>query len=259
MLLSRQYQLLERPRRASATLPVPSWQHRTAAPTGPPRAPPLRSLSPTSSFDADTNPPPYDTSTSTSAPAAATRPHPPPPAGPSDRCFALETMSEDGQSWVLGELGSKLVGLRHTTPRAACRTTRLLGYHGNLGEGDKALRCDELDLDLGWEATCRGAEGSTFTGQAKVTLASRDKDVVGVAVRVDPACLQQLPEGGRGALQDVVYAVESLDTAIMEQLNDFLWSMEEHNERRRPAEEEEEEGWSGGGGGQEEEEASRAA
>jgi hypothetical protein len=54
--------------------------------------------------------------------------------------FALETMSEDGQGWVWDELGQKLVGLRHRTPRATCQTTSLLSYRGNLSSGRKALR-----------------------------------------------------------------------------------------------------------------------
>ncbi|GIL47026.1 hypothetical protein Vafri_3768 [Volvox africanus] len=90
-----------------------------------------------------------------------------PTGGSGDHCFALETMSEDGQGWVMNELGQKLVGLRHRTPRAACHTTQLLSYRGDLSEGDKAMRCDRLDLDLGWEATAPAAEGKTFTGLAK--------------------------------------------------------------------------------------------
>ncbi|GIL47024.1 hypothetical protein Vafri_3768 [Volvox africanus] len=164
-----------------------------------------------------------------------------PTGGSGDHCFALETMSEDGQGWVMNELGQKLVGLRHRTPRAACHTTQLLSYRGDLSEGDKAMRCDRLDLDLGWEATAPAAEGKTFTGLAKVTMCSKDNhDVVDVAVTVDPACLAALPVEREKLVADVVYAVESLDTAIMEQLNDFLWSMEEHNARSTQRQEDDE-------------------
>ncbi|GIL98402.1 hypothetical protein Vretimale_3774 [Volvox reticuliferus] len=150
--------------------------------------------------------------------------HSHPATGSGDRCFALETMSEDGQGWVMDELGQKLVGLRHRTPRATCRTTQLLSYRGDLSEGDKAMRCDRLDLDLGWEATAPAAEGKTFTGLAKVTMCSKENhDVVDVSVTVDPACLAALPVEREKLVADVVYAVESLDTAIMEKLNDFLW------------------------------------
>ena len=54
--------------------------------------------------------------------------------------FALETMSEDGQGWVWDELSEKLVGLKHRTPRATCKTTSLISYRGNLSCGRKALR-----------------------------------------------------------------------------------------------------------------------
>ncbi|EFJ45479.1 hypothetical protein VOLCADRAFT_94184 [Volvox carteri f. nagariensis] len=164
--------------------------------------------------------------------------------GSEEHCFALETMSEDGQGWVLDELGQKLVGLKHRTPRVACRTTQLLSYRGDMSEGDKSMRCNRLDLDLGWEATTPAAEGKIFTGQAKVTMCNKDNhDVVDVAVSVDPACVAALPVGERERerekmVADVVYAVESLDTAIMEQLNDFLWSMEQHNARSPQAQEE---------------------
>ncbi|KAG2498888.1 hypothetical protein HYH03_003079 [Edaphochlamys debaryana] len=152
------------------------------------------------------------------------------PASTRDHCFALETMEVDGQSWVLDELGQKVVGLTHKTPRAACRTTQLLGYSGDLEEGMTGKRCDRLDLQVGWEATARAAEGTKFTGQAQVTLSSKDnRDVVDVCVQVDPACLEALPGERDRLVRDVVYAVESLDTAIMEQLNDFLWSMERRN------------------------------
>ena len=49
-------------------------------------------------------------------------------------------MSEDGQGWVWDELGQKLVGLKHSTPRATCKTTSLLSYRGDLSSGEKALR-----------------------------------------------------------------------------------------------------------------------
>ncbi|KAG2453488.1 hypothetical protein HYH02_001709 [Chlamydomonas schloesseri] len=145
--------------------------------------------------------------------------------------FALETMSEDGQGWVWDELGQKLVGLKHRTPRASCKTTSLLSYRGDLSSGEKALRVERLNLDLSWEATARGAEGRTFTGLAKVKFGGSEdgQDVVDVEVAVDPQCLNTLPGEREKLVKDVVYAVESLDTAIMEQLNDFLWSMEQHN------------------------------
>ncbi|GLC37818.1 hypothetical protein PLESTM_000651300 [Pleodorina starrii] len=173
------------------------------------------------------------------------------PTGSGDHCFALETMSEDGQAWVLDELGQKLVGLRHRTPRATCRTTQLLSYRGDMSEGDKSLRCERLDLDLGWEATSPAAEGKTFTGLAKVTMCSKDHhDVVDVAVEVDPVCLEGVDDqGGEGKrdklVRDVVYAVESLDTAIMEKLNDFLWSMEQHNPQAAAHEQESDAGAEG--------------
>ncbi|KAG2439329.1 hypothetical protein HXX76_004688 [Chlamydomonas incerta] len=140
-------------------------------------------------------------------------------------------MSEDGQGWVWDELGQKLVGLKHRTPRAACKTTSLISYRGDLSSGEKALRVHELDLDLSWEATARAAEGRTFTGMAKVKFGGSEdgQDVVDVEVAVDPHCLTALPEEREKLVKDVVYAVESLDTAIMEQLNDFMWSMEQHN------------------------------
>ncbi|KXZ52804.1 hypothetical protein GPECTOR_8g190 [Gonium pectorale] len=149
-------------------------------------------------------------------------------------------MSEDGQGWVYDELENKLVGLAHRTPRVQCRTTDLLSYHGDLCEGTKSKRCGRLDLDLGWEATCRNDLQKRFTGKARVTMENKDAhDVVDVAVDVDPACLAALPEERGGLVADVVYAVESLDAAIMEKLNDFLWDMEQRNRMETQAQGEE--------------------
>ncbi|PNW75458.1 hypothetical protein CHLRE_12g527250v5 [Chlamydomonas reinhardtii] len=145
--------------------------------------------------------------------------------------FALETMSEDGQGWVWDELSEKLVGLKHRTPRATCKTTSLISYRGNLSCGRKALRVHELDLELTWEATAGAAEGCTFTGLATIKFGGSEdgQDVVDVEVAVDPHCLSALPEQREKVVKDVVYAVESMDAAIMVQLNDFLWNMEKRN------------------------------
>ncbi|KAG2439330.1 hypothetical protein HXX76_004689 [Chlamydomonas incerta] len=140
-------------------------------------------------------------------------------------------MSEDGQGWVWDELDEKLVGLKHRTPRAACKTTSLISYRGQLSSGRKALRVHELDLELTWEAHARAVEGHTFTGLAKVKFGGSEdgQDVVDVEVAVDPHCLTALPEEREKLVKDVVYAVESMDATIMVQLNDFLWDMEKRN------------------------------
>ncbi|KAG2453485.1 hypothetical protein HYH02_001706 [Chlamydomonas schloesseri] len=142
-------------------------------------------------------------------------------------------MSEDGQGWVWDELGQKLVGLKHRTPRASCNTTSLLSYRGNLSSGRKALRVHELDVELTWAATATasGMEGRTFTGLATVKFGGSEdgQDVVDVEVAVDPQCLNTLPEERQQLVKDVIYAVESMDAAIMVQLNDFLWNMEKRN------------------------------
>ncbi|PNH12757.1 hypothetical protein TSOC_000241, partial [Tetrabaena socialis] len=120
-----------------------------------------------------------------------------------DHCFALETMDEDGQGWVRQELGDALIGLAHRTPRATARTTQLLRYRGDLADSGKAMRRD-----------CSRAPGG-------VTLCNKEnQDCVGLSVEVDPGCLREL---AAQQAADVVYAVESLDTAIMDSLNNFLW------------------------------------
>lgn len=188
------------------------------------------------------------------------------PARPS-RGFAQETMSEDGQSWVCEELGNMLVGLHHATPRAQVVTTQLLGYNGGLVDAaNGSCRCDQLDLSLGFEATPKGApESAKLHGTARVRMDTEDRcDRVKVDVEItDPdAVAAALPAqaaaaaaAGAGApppldaaaqhrqqqqqrdrerlLRDVKFAVQSLDSAIMERLNEFLWDMETINSADR--------------------------
>lgn len=144
--------------------------------------------------------------------------------------FALSTMEEDGQAWMFEELGHKLVGLQYATPRAKVVTTQLLGYEGGLiGTSKGTSRCDELMLDLGWEGTAKEAQGTKLQGVARVTMSREDHtDRVMVDVQLRP------PEGGEAApservLRDIEYAVRSLDSAIMDRLNTFLWQCEAIN------------------------------
>lgn len=139
-----------------------------------------------------------------------------------------------------------LAGLQQMTRRVHVTTTRVLHVSRAVVEHSKINnkpRCTCLDIDLAWEAEPTGspvpllnsivdAPLKPVKGMARVRLTTK-----GSCVRVSVTDIQVLDTEGEDATTpampsskpgppEVLLAVESMDSVIMEHLNDFMWEVE---------------------------------
>jgi len=132
-------------------------------------------------------------------------------------------------------LSSKLNGLQHSIGHGARRATVVTT---GVNSVNKALlrrhcvnskpRCTGLDMDIAWEAQVPHIAAQPLQGIAKVKLdpATDRVAVTDIQVVAVGAAASAVAASASIVPPDVEFAVRSMDSVIMEQLNDFMWAVE---------------------------------